>query len=48
MEQLQMLPDVKFCLTADTTTVIPVLQEGVLVPLSLPALAQWDPFGPLA
>jgi len=33
IEQLQMLPDVKFCLTADTTNVIPVLQDGVLVPM---------------
>lgn len=33
IEQLHMLPDVKFCLTADTSTVIPMLKDGVLVPM---------------
>ncbi len=34
IEQLRMLPDVKFCLTADTTGVIPMLRNGVLVPMA--------------
>lgn len=31
IEQLQMLPDVKYCLTPDQSTCIPVLQDGELV-----------------
>lgn len=33
IEKLQLLPDVKYCLTADTATVIPTLVDGVIVPL---------------
>ena len=33
LEQLQLVDDVKYCLTPDQSTVIPTLQDGVLVPL---------------
>jgi 2-phosphosulfolactate phosphatase len=33
IEQLQLLPDVKYCLTPDQSSVIPVLREGELVRL---------------
>lgn len=33
LEQLQLLDDVKFCLTPDHTRVIPVYREGVLLPM---------------
>ena len=31
IEQLQLLPDAKYCLTPDQSTVIPILREGELV-----------------
>jgi 2-phosphosulfolactate phosphatase len=31
IEQLHLLPDVKYCLTPDQSTKIPVLREGELV-----------------
>ena len=31
IEQLQLLPDVKYCLTPDQSGVIPVLRDGELV-----------------
>jgi 2-phosphosulfolactate phosphatase len=33
IEQLQLLPDAKYCLTPDSSTVIPILREGELVRL---------------
>ena len=35
IEQLRMLPDVKYCLTPDQCTVIPMLQDGELVRMPL-------------
>ncbi|MCB0793238.1 MAG: 2-phosphosulfolactate phosphatase [Flavobacteriales bacterium] len=39
IEQLKLLPDAKFCLTSDTTDVIPMLQNGALVRMRTPTLA---------
>jgi 2-phosphosulfolactate phosphatase len=36
IEQLKLLPDVKYCLTPDQSQVIPVLREGELVRLEVP------------
>lgn len=35
IEQLQLLPDAKYCLTPDQSTVIPMLREGELVRMEL-------------
>ncbi|HMN05462.1 MAG TPA: 2-phosphosulfolactate phosphatase [Flavobacteriales bacterium] len=35
LQQLQLLDDVKYCLTPDQATVIPVLKDGRLVPLDI-------------
>ena len=39
IEQLQMLPDVKYCLTPDQSRVIPMLKDGELVRMPVPAMA---------
>jgi 2-phosphosulfolactate phosphatase len=36
IQQLKLLPDVKYCLTPDQSSVIPVLQNGELVRLQVP------------
>lgn len=36
IEQLQLLPDVKYCLTPDQSTAIPILRDGQLVRMELP------------
>ncbi len=35
IEQLQLLPDAKYCLTPDQSTVIPILREGELVRMEI-------------
>jgi len=39
IEQLQMLPDVKYCLTPDQSRVIPMLRDGELVRMPVEAMA---------
>jgi len=35
IQQLQLLPDVKYCLTPDQSTAIPILVDGELVRMSV-------------
>ncbi|MCB9169438.1 MAG: 2-phosphosulfolactate phosphatase [Flavobacteriales bacterium] len=38
IEQLQLLADAKYCLSSDLTDVIPIMEEGSLVPMRTPLL----------